>query len=159
MKLSAALFGTTAITLLLSGSVLAQDCYQSSILSPTPFMGNDGEIFKLADGSVWEVKYEYEYMYEYNPSVIVCPSRGKLVVNQKSLNIVSISSSRAPGKRSAQPTAAPSKRSAQPTAAPGKWETYEETNLQGSISGTVTQGSIFRTVSGNVYEVQLIGSA
>jgi len=34
---------------------LAQDCYQSSIVSPTPFMGNNGEIFKLADGSVWEV--------------------------------------------------------------------------------------------------------
>jgi len=28
------------------------DCYESRILSPSPFMGNNGEIFKLADGSL-----------------------------------------------------------------------------------------------------------
>ena len=50
-------------------------------------MGNDGEIFKLDDGSLWEVKYEYEYMYEYYPNVIICPSKGKLVVDGKSLNV------------------------------------------------------------------------
>lgn len=65
----------------------AQNCYQSTVLSPSPFMGNNGEIFKLSDGSVWEVKYEYEYMYEYSPSVIICPSRGKLIVGKKSLNV------------------------------------------------------------------------
>ena len=41
--------------------VAAQDCYDSSILKPTPFMGNNGEVFQLSDGSLWEVKYEYEY--------------------------------------------------------------------------------------------------
>jgi len=50
-------------------------------------MGNNGEIFKLADGSLWEVKYEYEYLYEYYPSVIICPSQGKLVINGKTLNV------------------------------------------------------------------------
>src|SRR5437870_1597319 len=65
----------------------AQECYESSILSPAPFMGNDGEIFRLADGSLWEVKYEYEYMYEYYPSVIICPSRGKLLVGGKTLTV------------------------------------------------------------------------
>lgn len=40
----------------LAGGAAAQTCYESSILSPTPFMGNNGEIFKLADGSIWEVK-------------------------------------------------------------------------------------------------------
>lgn len=130
------------IAALVAGSALAQDCYQSAIVSPTPFMGNDGEMVKLLDGSVWEVKYEYEYMYEYNPNVLVCPSRGKLIVNKKSLNIASVS----PGK-------APVKRAGQPATAPGKWEIYEESNLQGSVSGTVKQGSIFKTVSGNVYEV------
>ena len=35
----------------------------------------------------------------------------------------------------------------------GTWEIFEETNLQGSISGTVQQGQIFKTTSGNVYEV------
>ena len=62
-------------------------CYEASIVKPTPFMGNDGEIFKLDDGSLWEVKYEYEYMYEYYPDVIICPSKGKLVVDGKSLNV------------------------------------------------------------------------
>lgn len=67
--------------------VRAQSCYQSSIVGPYPFMGNNGEIFKLADGSVWELKYEYEYLYEYFPSVLVCPGRGRLVVGSNSLNV------------------------------------------------------------------------
>jgi len=50
-------------------------------------MGNNGEIFKLADGSLWEIKYEYEYLYEYYPTVIICPSQGKLVINGKTLNV------------------------------------------------------------------------
>ena len=44
---------------------MANDCYQSSIAKPSPFMGNNDEIFTLIDGTVWEVKYEYEYLYEY----------------------------------------------------------------------------------------------
>lgn len=51
-----------------AGIVIAQNCYESSIVSPSPFMGNNGEIFKLADGSLWEVKFEYEYLYEYLPT-------------------------------------------------------------------------------------------
>ncbi len=62
-------------------------CYEASIVKPTPFMGNDGEIFKLDDGTLWEVKYEYEYLYEYYPDVIICPSRGKLVIDDKSLDV------------------------------------------------------------------------
>lgn len=73
-------------------NIYAQGCFQSSILSPSPFMGNDGEIFKLDDGSMWEVKYEYEYLYEYYPSVIVCPSKSKLIIGDKSLNVELISS-------------------------------------------------------------------
>ncbi len=119
----------------------AQNCYQSTVLSPSPFMGNNGEIFKLSDGSVWEVKYEYEYMYEYSPSVIICPSRGKLIVGKKSLNVQSISGS---SKRQSAPSSA---------TAGGKWEVFEETSLQGSISGTVQMGRIFKTTSGNIYEV------
>ncbi len=119
----------------------AQNCYKSTVLSPSPFMGNNGEIFKLSDGSVWEVKYEYEYMYEYSPSVIICPSRGKLIVGKKSLNVQSISGS---SKRQSAPSSA---------TAGGKWEVFEETSLQGSISGTVQMGRVFKTTSGNIYEV------
>jgi hypothetical protein len=34
-----------------------------------------------------------------------------------------------------------------------QWELYEETNLIGSISGTIKKGHIFRTASGSIYEV------
>jgi hypothetical protein len=77
---------------LLPKGLYAQDCFETSILSPTPFMGNDGEIFKLVNGSIWEVKYEYEYLYEYYPNVIICPDRGKLIINDKSLSIELLSS-------------------------------------------------------------------
>lgn len=113
-----------------------QECYESSIIYPKPFLGNNKEIFKLADQSVWEVKNEYNYLYEYSPNVIICPSRGKLIVGKKSLNVQFVSF-----PQKGNPTQA------------GNWEIFEETNLQGSISGTVQQGRIFKTTSGNVYEV------
>ncbi|QCO68451.1 hypothetical protein E5843_12970 [Luteimonas yindakuii] len=76
--------------LLASSSVAAQSCYEDSIISPSPFMGNDGEVFKLSDGTLWEVKYEYEYLYEYYPTVIICPSLGKLGIDGKMLSVEAI---------------------------------------------------------------------
>src|ERR1700685_603521 len=73
-------------------SIVHADCHEDSILSPTPFMGNDGEIFKLASGSIWEVKYEYEYLYAYYPKVIICPEDGKLIINDKTLHVENVSS-------------------------------------------------------------------
>jgi hypothetical protein len=83
---------TIGAVLLITSLASAQDCYESSILSPVPFMGNNGEIFKLADGSLWEVKYEYQYLYEYYPNVIICPSRGKLMIQGKTLNVAQVGS-------------------------------------------------------------------
>jgi hypothetical protein len=60
-------------------------------MKPTPFMGNDGEVFQLDDGSFWEIKYEYEYLYEYYPAVIVCPSSGELIIDGKRLSISPVS--------------------------------------------------------------------
>jgi hypothetical protein len=71
--------------------VLAQGCYTSTIQSPTPFMGNHGEIAKLANGSIWEIQYQYEYMYEYYPKVTACPSRNLLILDKKSLRAKQIS--------------------------------------------------------------------
>ncbi|OFA33290.1 hypothetical protein BAE46_00850 [Glaciecola punicea] len=124
------------ILLVLSNTAIAGGCYESSIQSPTPFMGNDGEVFKLLDGSFWEVKYEYEYMYEYYPSVIVCPDQGKLIIGDKKLNVELLSTAKGSGASSGN-----------------SWEVFEETNLQGSISGTIQQGHIFKTTSGSIYEV------
>ena len=66
-------------------------CYEDTIMSPTPFMGNNDEIFKLSDGSIWEVKYEYEYLYEYYPSITACPEQGFIIVDGKKLNAMKIS--------------------------------------------------------------------
>ena len=60
-------------------------------------MGNNDEIFVLSDGSIWQVKYEYEYLYEYYPDVVICPNRGKLVVDGKSLNVVPVKAGRSGG--------------------------------------------------------------
>ncbi len=131
--------GTFILLFVFPSSALAQDCYESSIVSPSPFMGNNEEIFKLADGSLWEVKYEYEYLYEYYPSVVICPSRGRLIIGEKSLNVQLVapgSGSRKGGSRQGE-----------------GWEIFEETNLEGSLSGTVQQGRIFKTTSGSIYEV------
>lgn len=88
---------TSVCFVLMSLSAHSQACYEASILSPSPFMGNNGEIFKLSDGSLWEVKYEYEYLYEYLPDVIICPSRGKLIIKGKNLNVQNISGSSSRG--------------------------------------------------------------
>jgi hypothetical protein len=116
-------------------------CYESSIVSPSPFMGNNAEIFKLADGSLWEVKYEYEYLYEYYPSVIICPGRGRLIIGKTSLNVQLVSDVKRKGSL-------PKGRLPQA----GEWELFENTTLQGSISGT-EQGRILKATSGNIYEV------
>lgn len=131
--------GTLAMFSLLPIDIVAKDCYESSIVSPSPFMGNNEEVFKLADGSLWEVKYEYEYLYEYYPSVVICPNRGRLIIGEKSLNVQLVAGG-------------PSSTEAESPRGDG-WEIFEETNLEGSISGTVQQGRIFKTASGSIYEV------
>jgi Leucine-rich repeat (LRR) protein len=90
----------TAQKLKVNGKILdikkiaaANQCYSSSITSPTPFMGNKGELFKLSDGSIWEVGFEYEYLYEYYPTVDICPSIGLLIVKSKALDVAARSAS------------------------------------------------------------------
>ena len=70
----------------------AQACYQTSVLSPSPFLGNHGEIVKLGDGSTWKVMGSYEYMYAYYPSVNICPSSGKLLVEGKTISVIPVGS-------------------------------------------------------------------
>lgn len=65
----------------------AQACYQTSVLAPTPFLGNHGEVIKTADGALYEVVGSYEYMYSYSPKAVVCPAIGKMIVGDKTLNV------------------------------------------------------------------------
>jgi hypothetical protein len=66
-------------------------CYESSIQSPTPFMGNHGEVIRLSDGGIWQVNYSYEYLYKYYPNVIMCPEKGKLIIKDKLIDISCLS--------------------------------------------------------------------
>ena len=63
------------LAFLLPSNAPAEQCRESSILEPAPFMGNNDEIFRLDDGSIWKVQFEYEYLYEYYPQVVICPVR------------------------------------------------------------------------------------
>ncbi len=64
-------------------SAFAQTCYTAAILEPTPFNGNGGEIIVLNDGTIWEeTSYQYLYLYEYNPTVIICPREGKMILGR-----------------------------------------------------------------------------
>jgi len=127
----------TAVLLLLVTTLgTAQDCYESSVLSPSPFMGNNGEVFKLADGSIWEVKYEYEYLYEYYPSVIICPGRGKLGIKGKMLNVQIISAGKVATKPNAKESATPE---------------IIESRIDGEFSGWEGD-TIFKLMNGQVWQ-------
>lgn len=56
-------------------------CYKSIIESPSSFRGTSGEEFILSDGSVWEVGFQYEYLYKYFPSVIACADQGFVIID------------------------------------------------------------------------------
>ena len=86
----------------------AQTCYDSLITSPSPFLGNNDEIFKLSDGSLWQVHYAYEYLYAYSPSVVICPGKNRLIINGKQLQVTRLSQER---KRRSSNARAPEKHS------------------------------------------------
>lgn len=91
MHATFAALGVFAGTAFMSAPAAAESCRSTSIAKPSPFMGNDGEIFALADGSYWQVKYEYEYLYEYFPTAVICPSENILIIKGKKLNVVPVS--------------------------------------------------------------------
>lgn len=63
-------------------------CYKTSIKAPTPFQGNGGETIVLEDGSIWtESSYQYLYLYEYQPVVTICPSRGLMLLGAHKFDV------------------------------------------------------------------------
>jgi len=131
---------TLCIEIIIVKQVQAANCYESSIQSPTPFMGNNGEVFKLIDGSLWEVKFEYEYMYEYYPSVVMCPDRSKMLVNGKSLNVVQISG---PTKKTTTKPKTDEK--------PKKTQNIIESRIDGEFTGWEGE-TIFKLVNGQIWQ-------
>jgi hypothetical protein len=78
------------LVLLLSSSAFSMECHETFIKEPTPFLGNGGEIIILGDGSIWkEVSYQYLYLYEYNPSVIVC-ANGLMILGSYKFSLVPV---------------------------------------------------------------------
>ena len=73
------------------GAAPAQACHEATILSPSPFLGNHDEVVRLSDGSIWQVQYEYLYLYAYFSPVVICPGSGRLLISGKSLNVRSLS--------------------------------------------------------------------
>lgn len=69
-------------------NVSAQSCYQTAVTNPTPFMGNDGEVFVTSEGSMFKVSGSFEYLYAYFPTVAICPGQGVMMVEGHSVNIV-----------------------------------------------------------------------
>ena len=50
-------------------------------MEPQPFLATENEIIILSDGSVWkDVSYKYLYLYAYSPSVVICPSKGQMIL-------------------------------------------------------------------------------
>lgn len=129
-----------ATSLLWPTTAQSQDCFATTVVAPAPLMGNNGEIVKLADGSFWEVKYEYEYMYEYYPSAIICPGRGLLVVGETELTVSKVGS--------ATPNTRP--RSSEPSSAIPEG-TVVESRLEGKFEG-YDYGNIYRLTNGQLWE-------
>jgi len=107
----------------------AQSCYKTTITKPSPFLGNHDDVFQISEGDYWKVQFEYEYLYEYYPSVLICPSRGKLIVSNKSLSIALVSRRSSQGRQE-------------------KSNCYETILKSNSNSG-----EILITIEGHVYEV------
>ncbi len=69
----------------------SQECYKTGIREPSPFLGNGGEIIILVDGTIWkEVSYQYLYLYEYHPTVIICPSSGKMILGEYVFEVIPV---------------------------------------------------------------------
>lgn len=117
-----------ASVLFFSNITFSQDCYKSTIQSPTPFLGNHGEIVKLANGSIWEIQYQYEYMYQYYPTVIACPSQGVLHVDNKKLTARAIKNINSSNSTTVI-------------------ESYIENNFNG-----LNMGNIYRLANGQIWE-------
>jgi hypothetical protein len=98
-KLEKKLKKVLVLALLFASKGVFAQCFDSTIQSPSPFMGNNEEVFKLSDGSLWEVKYEYEYLYEYYPNVTICPDEGFMIIGGKKLNIASLGKEQNTGKQ------------------------------------------------------------
>jgi len=74
-----------------SSSASASTCFESSISAPAPFLGNNNELFRLSNGVTGQIKFEYNYFYDYYPTVIVCPDSQVMYHKGKKLSVSNLS--------------------------------------------------------------------
>lgn len=85
------LFVSIILLLSITTAAHAANCYKAMIKEPQPFQGNGGGIVVLSDGSIWKnMSYSYLYLYEYYPTVIICPSKGKMILKDNVFDIVQV---------------------------------------------------------------------
>ncbi len=65
----------------------AARCYDTTIESPQPFRGKHDEVFRVSDGSWWQVDGADEHLNAYRPRVLVCPGEQQLQIGSVSLQI------------------------------------------------------------------------
>ena len=85
------IFVSVILFLVMTTAVQAANCYKAMIQEPQPFLGNGGEIIVLSDGSIWKnTSYLYLYLYEYYPTVIICPGKGKMILKDNVFDVVQV---------------------------------------------------------------------
>ncbi len=76
---------------LAASSASASTCFESSISAPAPFLGNNNELFRLSNGVTGQIKFEYNYFYDYYPTVIICPDSLVMYHKGKKLSVSNLS--------------------------------------------------------------------
>lgn len=98
-------------------------------------MGNHGEVFVVDDGSVWEVQYSYEYLYEYYPSVLICENRGLMIIGDAKIDVVRVGGGSKSGSRSQTTTSSDYIESR----VNGQWEGWQGDTIVRLMNGQIWQ--------------------
>jgi len=115
----------------------------------------------MADGSIWQVKYAYEYLYAYNPAVIICPDKNRLIIDGKQIEVTLVS--QIPNRRARVDAGSTKRRNHQVSGEeqdesnkPGKATAFDntgfvETQIDGTFSGWDGE-TIFKLSNGQIWQ-------
>lgn len=115
-----------------------------------------GHIFRTLSRHVYEVaEYVYLYVYEYAPSVTVLTDGALYRLAIEGFDETLLARCLNCSTRTTGPSTPRSQVTDSPIVrpVPSEWSLYEQTYISGTLSGVIQMGYIFKTVSGNYYEV------
>lgn len=81
--------GTYNLLIVLSPSI-SDPCFDKNIIQPEYSIGTSLELFKLSDGTLWKVESVLNHMLGNWSNVKICPSRGEVVINDRTLPVSQI---------------------------------------------------------------------